>query len=186
MGYVRKCKPVKQGIPKKTMKNCLKKNSGFTILEVVAVLVILGIISALAVSTISINIDDVKRDEELNVLKAHLRYAQARAMNSDSKWGIKFGTVIIEGESVKGYWLFNESDENTKIRLPGEEKKVEAEDKFVTISNLSIISIIDFVIFNTLGSPVVLDDDENWVSIGIIINTSGGDITITANTGFIS
>ena len=112
MGYVRKCKPVKQGIPKKAMKNCLKKNFGFTILEVVAVLVILGIISALAVSTISINIDDTKRDEELNVLKAHLRYAQARAINSDSKWGIKFGTVIIEGESVKGYWLFNESDEN--------------------------------------------------------------------------
>ena len=184
MGYVRKCKPVKQGIPKKAMKNCLKKNFGFTILEVVAVLVILGIISALAVSTISINIDNTNRDEQVNVLKAHLRYAQARAMNSDSKWGIKFGTVIIEGESVKGYWLFNESDENTKIRLPGEKKKVEAEDKFVTISNLSII--FDFVIFNTLGSPVVLDDDENWVSIGIIINTSGGDITITANTGFIS
>lgn len=165
------------------MKNCLKKNSGFTILEVVAVLVILGIISALAVSTISINIDDVKRDEELNVLKAHLRYAQARAMNSDSEWGIKFDTANSK------YWLFKGTAQTPKIRLPGEEKKEkEEEDKLVTMSNLSITSISsddDFVVFNTLGSPVVLDDYGNWVSIGITIETSGEDITIKANTGFI-
>lgn len=162
------------------MKNCLKRNSGFTILEVVTVLAILGIISALAVSTISINIDDTKRDEQLNVLKAHLRYAQARAMNSDFNWGIKFDTINSK------YWLFKGTAQTTKIRLPGEEKKVEAEDKLVTMSNLSITSIStndDFVAFNTPGNPV--DADGNLVNTDITITTSGEDIIIKANTGFI-
>ena len=161
------------------MKKCLKKrNSGFTILEVVTVLAILGIISAIAVSTISINIDDTKRDEQLNILKAHLHYAQARAMNSDSNWGIRFDT--------DKYWLFKGEEKDVAIRLPGEEKKVEADDKLVIMSNLSITSISpggDFVVFNTLGSPV--DADGNLVNTDIIISTSGKNITITANTGFI-
>ncbi len=153
------------------MKNSLKRNSGFTIIEVVAVLVILGIISAVTVSTISIGINDVKRDEELNVLKAHLRYAQARAMNSDFEWGIKFDTANNK------YWLFKGSDQSTQIRLPGEVIKVE--DKLVTMSDLSITdSDVDFVAFNTLGSPV--DADGN-----LTIKTSGKDIIITENTGFI-
>ena len=168
------------------MKKCLKKrNSGFTILEVVTVLAILGIISALAVSTISINIDNTKRDEQLTVLKAHLRYAQARAMNSDSNWGITFDTT-------NKYWLSKGDDQNTKIRLPGE-KKVEDEDKSVTMSDLSIdlnsIPITPtgekFVAFNTLGSPVVVDAEGKSVTAEITIETSGKDITITANTGFI-
>ena len=159
------------------MKNCLKRNSGFTILEVVTVLAILGIISALAVSTISINMDDTKRDEQLNVLKTHLRYAQARAMNSSSEWGIKFDTTNSK------YWLFKGTAQTTKIRLPGEEKKVGAEDKLVIMSNLTITSIVDFVAFNTLGSPV--DADGNLVNTDIIITTSGEAITIKANTGFI-
>jgi len=165
----------------KFMKNCLKRNSGFTILEVVTVLAILGIISALAVSTISINIDDTKRDEQLNVLKAHLRYAQARAMNSDFNWGIKFDTT-----NDSQYWLFKGSDQITKIRLPGEGKKVEAEDKLVIMSNLTITSIStndDFVAFNTPGNPV--DADGNLVNTDITIITSGEAITIKANTGFI-
>ena len=166
------------------MKNCLKKNSGFTILEVVAVLAILGIISALAVSTISININDIKGDEQLNVLKAHLRYAQARAMNSDSEWGIQFDTTNNK------YWLFKGTDQDDKIRLPGEEKKDNDDDKLVVMSDLSITSIStgdDFVVFNTLGSPVVIDSKGKLVSVAteITIATSEKDITIKANTGFI-
>lgn len=157
------------------MKKCLKKrNSGFTILEVVTVLAILGIISALAVSTISINIDDTKRDEQLNILKGHLRYAQARAMNSDSEWGIKFDN--------SKYWLFRGDNRDVAIRLPGEEKK-DNDDKLVIMSDLTIISIIDFVAFNILGSPV--DADGNPIIIDITIKTSGEEITIKANTGFI-
>ena len=159
------------------MKNRLKRNSGFTILEVVTVLAILGIISALAVSTISINIDDTKRDEQLNILKAHLRYAQTRAMNSDSKWGIKFDTT-----TNSKYWLYKGTDQTTKIRLPGEEKK-DNEDKLVIMSNLSITSIVDFVAFNTLGSPV--DAEGDLLTTDITIITSGEAITIKANTGFI-
>ena len=158
------------------MKKCLKKrNSGFTILEVVTVLAILGIISALAVSTISINIDNTKRDEQLTVLKAHLRYAQARAMNSDSEWGITF--------NADNYWLFEGADiVKNRRRFPGisEEDEHIGEAKSVSLieSGLTIVSN-NIVVFNTLGSPIGTEGDD------IIIETSGKDITITANTGFI-
>ena len=160
------------------MKNSLKRNSGFTILEVVAVLAILGIISAVAVSKISINIDNIKRDEQLNILKIHLRYAQARAMNSNFNWGIKFDIANSK------YWLFKGTDQAAEIRLPGEEKKVE--DKLVVMSNLSITSINpggDFVAFDIPGSPV--DADGVPITDIITIETSGKDIIITENTGFI-
>ena len=172
------------------MRKSLKKKSGFTILEVVIVLAIVGIISAVAMSTISMDIDDIKVDEQLNVLKAHLRYAQAKAMNSDSNWGITFDTA-----NSSKYWLFKGEDHNTKISLPGEEKKLGDEDKTVIMNNVSIDlgSILttssgeNFVAFNTLGTPVDADE-KSVLNNDIEIKRFGTNviiITITKNTGFI-
>jgi prepilin-type N-terminal cleavage/methylation domain-containing protein len=68
---------------------------GFTVLEVVAVLVIVGIISAVAVSRIISNQNNLIAATD--VLTSHLRLAQARAMstsadnvNTFSVWGVRF------------------------------------------------------------------------------------------------
>jgi prepilin-type N-terminal cleavage/methylation domain-containing protein len=58
------------------------KNRGFTLIEIIAVLVILAIISAVAVSRVGSNESNLRA--ELNDLKAALRYAQQMAIASDS------------------------------------------------------------------------------------------------------
>ena len=71
---------------------------GFTLFEIVMVLLILGVISYFAATRLFS--DDVpNQGAEMELLKNHLRYAQSRAMNSEISWGIKFG-------SSTRYWLF--------------------------------------------------------------------------------
>ena len=86
---------------------------GFTLFEVIMVLLILGVISYFAATRLFSG-DALTQSAEMELVKNHLRYAQARAMNSESSWGIKFG-------SSTRYWLFKDPNENTVIRLPGVE-----------------------------------------------------------------
>ena len=63
--------------------------NGFTTIEVIAVLIIVGVIAAVVVSrftgTSTYSVPSVAEQ-----LKNHLRYAQTRAMNSNVIWGIHF------------------------------------------------------------------------------------------------
>lgn len=63
-----------------TLRKILTSGRGFTLLEVLAVLVILGILSAIAVNR-SVNYN-TEVYTGADALKAHLRYAQTMAMNS--------------------------------------------------------------------------------------------------------
>lgn len=73
------------------MKNRIN-HSGFTMMEVVAVLVIMVIVTAVAVSRFASNQSNLVAATD--TLTSHLRLAQARAMNmstdTDSVWGIRF------------------------------------------------------------------------------------------------
>ena len=78
---------------------------GFTLLEVVAVLVIMGIITAVALSRLVSNQNNLMAATD--ILTSHLRLAQARAMNTSadnvttfSVWGISFS-------SSTQYYFFN-------------------------------------------------------------------------------
>lgn len=145
---------------------------GFTLFEIVMVLLILGIISYFAATRLFS--DDVPTQAaELELVKNHLRYAQSRAMNTDSSWGIKF-------VSPRRYWLFKGDNPDTgRVPLPNIEdliKRVQGapDDGSMT---LSAINIPDQVVkFDAFGSP-----GETTV----IISTSAGNITVTRNTGFI-
>jgi prepilin-type N-terminal cleavage/methylation domain-containing protein len=78
---------------------------GFTLLEVVAVLVIMVIITAVALTRLVSNQNNLIAATD--TLTSHLRLAQARAMNTDapnvtifSSWGVNFS-------SSTQYYLFN-------------------------------------------------------------------------------
>lgn len=66
---------------------------GFTLIEIIAVLILVGIIASVAVSHIYFSAD---ADADLTALKSYLRYTQGKAMADVTPWRIK-----IESSSCK-------------------------------------------------------------------------------------
>ena len=91
------------------MKLSKRNSPGFTLIEVIAVLVILSIIAALAIAKVSSVIAQSNLDSEADVIKGHLRYAQALSMNSTVNWGITF--------SGGSYAIF--TNPSSTVQLPG-------------------------------------------------------------------
>ena len=136
-------------------------------LEIVAVLVILGAMTAVAISRFT---DIGARDVAVtNTLKAHLRYAQLRAMGDTEPWGIE-----IEADSYK---LVSDNTSIPGPNLPGDDTS-ENDDLDVDLSPVTIR-------FSAArGQPI--DSDNSVVSENQNINIgSNQTITITAETGFI-
>src|SRR3990172_875443 len=86
------------------MRDRLKNDKGFTLIEVIAALIIIAILTAVVISR-GTGIDTVNLHAEVDTLKGHLRYAQYLAMNDISsttgyatptKWGIDIGTNSYE------------------------------------------------------------------------------------------
>jgi len=148
------------------MKDRCRNNSGFTMIELVAVLVILGIIAAVvAVRLYSTSVYDLV--SQMEVVKAHLRLAQSRAMSTSSSWGINFG-------SSTTYYLFQGDGSTTPVQIIGEDN---ATVNLTTKKSALIISSAPLrITFNAYGSPGATT---------VTIATSGGNITVTKNTGFI-
>ncbi len=138
---------------------------GFTLFEIIMVLLLLGLVSYFAATRLFS--DDIPTQAaELELLKNHLRYAQSRAMNSESSWGIKFG-------SPTRYWLFKGTEENTVIRLPG----VESSDGVMQLGAIQVTPPSgNKITFDSFGSPGATT---------ITLSTTAGSITVTKNTGFI-
>ena len=145
---------------------------GFTLFEVIMVLLILGVISYFATTRLFSD-DAISRVSEVDLVKSHLRYAQSRAMNSDTNWGIRFSPP-------HQYWLFKGDDPVAgKQRLPNIEDLVARvpgapTDGSMTLSAITVPNLV--VKFDPFGSPG---------STTIIIATTAGNIVITQNTGFI-
>ena len=147
-------------------RRCFGRQSGFTLFEIVMVLLILGVISYF-VATRLFSPDAPTQGAERELLKNHLRYAQSKAMNSEMSWGIKFGTAT-------RYWLFNSGDgENAVKRLPG----VESADAVMQLGAVQVTP--------PPGNKVTFDPFGSPGGTTITISTTAGTITITRNTGFI-
>ncbi len=146
---------------------CIKKSkkNGFTIIEVIAVLLLISIVSAVvAVRMSDTAIYDLS--SQVEVIKTHLRYAQIRAMDTNTPWGINF-------TSPTTYYLFEGSGSETPVILPDE---AAATVNLATKNSDLVITPPGRVTFDTFGSPGAAT---------ITIPTNGGTITVTRNTGFI-
>lgn len=160
------------------MLSRVKKNSGFTLLEVILVLIIVAIISAIVIGRVaSTNTDLISQTE---IIKAHLRYAQSRAMNTNVVWGIRSNNSI--------YWLFRDGNENNKVILPGEgTDTIDLTAKGISMENFRLS-------FDSWGVPYKdaaaspdkkLKAGDNEAQIKV---SSGGEdkfIDVTPSTGFI-
>jgi len=157
----------------------IKNNSGFTLIEVIAVLVVMSIITAFVVGRVADNKPELIAQKE--VLKVHLRYAQARAMNSNDNYGI-----ISSGNT---YSLFRASAAFL-INFPGEQSDT------IDLAALGLtLSMTDgnIVCFDSKGIPYTDFDTNNttnlqtedWRTLTLSSGTDNESITIRKNTGFI-
>lgn len=145
----------------------IKNQTGFTMIEVIAVLIIIGILSAVAVSRIS-STQSYSAIAEVDILKMHLRYAQLRALGDDKKWGISFNT--------DSYSIVRVGDA-TNYNLPNENSPKHTLPSGITVSGSNVT-------FDEWGRPV--DETGSPVASNIAITiSSGGSFNVTKNTGFI-
>ena len=161
----------------------LKTNSGFTLIEIVVVLIVMGIITAFAIGRGFTNMPNLS--VQTDVIKSHLRHAQARAMNSNTFWGIR---TDAGGDS---YWMFrcDSSDCTDIIRLPGENANT------VALSAAGISLDPGTYAFDDRGIPYYadhnLDPNPSDLLVSdrmITVSRAGADnitIIITKRTGFI-
>ena len=138
-------------------------------MEIIAVLLVMSVIAGVVVTRI-ISLDAYRIAMQLDAVKIHLRYAQTRARNSGTVYGIDF-----KGGS---YSLFRNGDITDTIVLPGEDV-----DVVVFPSGMSATEIVSF---DSWGSPY-MDASAQTAQTGLRTITfySGGDVQISQDTGFI-
>ena len=153
-------------------KNNKKLQRGFTLIEVIAVLVIIGVVAAVVVSRM-MSPSSFGVVSEADILKGHLRYAQYRAMSHTETWGMIF--------SANGYsLLYNKAA--TTSKLPNEDSSTH-----ILTSGIKITTGAGTAVhFNEWGNPVtntgtLLTDTTISLTDGSTTQT----VTITQNTGFI-
>jgi prepilin-type N-terminal cleavage/methylation domain-containing protein len=152
-----------------------RNNHGFTLIEIIAVLVLMSIIAA-GVMVRGMNTDQIDLMAQAAKIRNHIRYAQAMAMKRNEIWGINCAA----GE----YWQFKNSTSNP-VRLPGE--KV---DK-ISLADLGVGMNEFRVYFNKLGEPYKSYPPSQQVKptnvLTITISGASDSVTlsVTPETGLI-
>ena len=147
-------------------------DDGFTLLEVILVLIFISIFATIAVSR-QAN-PDVSLTAAAEVLKAHIRYAQMRAMNSTVPWGV-------HADAGTSYWLFNGTDTGNRQLFPGESE--DAVD--LTDDNLNIAPETFTLRFDQWGAPSGITFVGEEATINLSSGAETASITIIENTGFV-
>ena len=157
----------------------IKNNSGFTLIEVIAIVIVMGIVTAFAVGRVADNKPELIAQTQ--VLKVHLRYAQSRAMNSNDNYGIE-----TDGNT---YWLFryNATSGDVIVNFPGE--SAGSIDLSALGLTLSMDGSSNIVSFDSKGIPYkdnsgdIQTEDRTLTLSTAALDTE--NIIITKNTGFI-
>ena len=152
----------------------LRNHSGFSFFEVIIVIVLIGVFAVIAI--IRHKHSDPTLMAQVQVLTAHIRYAQMRSMNNDTIWGIKYSVA-----DEKSYWLYQRPDSNTKIVLPGEIQD------HVPLAPLGIdISQGSFTLeFDSWGSPSSSLAGSGTLLLTLTKSDESEQLIVTQNTGFI-
>jgi type II secretory pathway pseudopilin PulG len=173
--------------------NKKNKERGFTMLEVIAILIILGIIVAVAVSRY-MSRQAYESIPETEIFKSHLRYAEQLSINGDGTngdgtmdttwaWGIQIGAGTTSYSLVR---LHNNVVTGNGT-LPGENDHLNS-NTHTFISGVTLTGVIanDKISFNQWGSPSVNNIPlVNNLAINVIEGSVTNTFTITKNTGFI-
>ena len=154
-------------------------HSGFTLIEVIAVLLTLGILTAIAINHSGDFLSGNDLIVEADILKNNLRYVQMRAMNSSDN-----GTWSVAVESSQ-YTVSQKNNSGTwdAQRLPGDGKASGG----VHVFDSGVTNDTDQTIyFNTWGIPVDSSGTRLPDNTTIHLRQSGEnrDVVITKQTGY--
>ncbi|MFP3983835.1 MAG: Tfp pilus assembly protein FimT/FimU [Desulfurivibrionaceae bacterium] len=153
----------------------MKTNQGFTLLEVIAVLIIIALLAVVAVGRLSG--DHGRLDKVSDSLKSHLRFAQKMALNLERPWGIE--------ATGSSYWLFSGNSTTHKERLPGEDEETVGLPEPVRTDSFTICFDPDWGAPHD-GTPPDKDNKlEADKTIEVRADSQTRVITVTPNTGFI-
>ena len=170
-----------------TMKHFKKNSRGFTMIEIIAVLIVIAILGTTAMISGVYSTSDYDLTSQADILESQLRYAQARAMNSDVVWGIEFS-------STTTYSLFKYDADSGKVfvDLPGENSStVVFQDDNGTPTGMTVTGGI-IVSFDSRGKPytdvpaqTLQSEYDGWRTITLSYKGDTESIRVTNNTGFI-
>lgn len=162
----------------KSLRELLRRKSpGFTIFEILVVLMIILVIGSIVLFSSVYNPAGYDLRTETEIIKTHLRYAQARAMNSNQVWGIEF----FRDPSDNSYYHLFSYDEltatTTSMLLPGEESDPVALPTGMIISEVTVY-------FDDWGKPYAgVPSSTSSTTMTVTVDTEA--VIITKNTGYI-
>lgn len=166
-------------IPARQLKKAGKSRNGFTMIEIIAVLVLIGIVTAV-ITTRFISVDSSKQTAFVSAVKNQIRYVQTMAMkNSGNVGGTQYWGIKCNGLN---YWLFKGGDPDVVSGelLPGEESvNVSLSAKGVTMSGFVLF-------FDRYGIPYS-GSVGSIVKITAPLTVTVGShaFSVTPETGFI-
>jgi MSHA pilin protein MshC len=137
----------------------------FTILEVIAVLIVLGIVSTVAVSHFS-GTRDIENRIGMEQIISHLRYVKTHALASGGVWGINFqGT---------NYVLYRNGNATDTLTAPG------AESNPVPMPQGLIYN--GYISFDGWGRAY--SDESGLIELNGTIPMGEGNLTVFHETGY--
>jgi len=166
-----------------------ESNDGFTFIEVIAVLVILAIISAVIIGKGGDPAPELI--SQTSIFKSHLRYAQSMAMGKNSPDDI-FGIRC----DASDYWLFQGTDSNVNIiMLPDDNTFNTGGDNKLDLAAKGISIAAFTVFFDQKGIPYAAYTDTTSntplsADLTLAVTPAGAgspteSVTITQHTGFV-
>ena len=153
---------------------------GFTLFELVGVIILMGILTTVTVSRLT-GTEDIDLRAERDLLANHLRYAQAMAMGSVAPCGIAYTA----GNPAR-YRLFRSSAPGTALTLPGEQETSVSLPTGMTVSLSTGGTAISFTGWgvpcsDTAGATPLTADAVLTVSL----DGDSETVTVTQQTGYV-
>lgn len=160
-----------------------EKSRGFTLIEIIAVLILIAIMSVIAVSKIT-STAQVNLKATAEELKSNIRYVQLRAMSmssQDTTCNAAFGIST----TSNSYFMFRDCNTSNKVVLPG------ASSNTITLPTGMTLTTVNYINFNNWGSPCTNQLGSPPAASNIILSLTSSSvaqsetITITKNTGYV-
>jgi len=162
----------------------IHQHAGFTFLEVLAVLLIIGFFALIAINRLQENRAHLVTRKD--VIKTQLRYAQRRAMNSSLIWGIHH-----TGNAYNLFQYDRGAGTTTPVLFPGEDAvNINLADESIALTVTHASTDITDISFDEWGRPYIDGTASTLATTPIVISLTSGSLapeksTITHATGFI-